>query len=151
MWGTTQQARRQQRTMGTPLFAEGFETLFRAGVTPAQLQANMEAELKTGDCWLGLSYFFSLSDCWPAFLNYTSRATGRLPGAVPAIVAMYHRYLEQDANRDLARRQVLLIRNQPLPADTGGPIDNQLVGTAEIDMRGTPVRAYGYIERPRRP
>lgn len=132
-------------------FATGFETLFRSGVTPTQLQANMQAELRTGDCWLGLSYFFSLSDCWPAFLNYTSRATARLPGTVPAIVEMYRRYLDQDAARDLARRPVLLIRNQPLPADAGGPIDNQLVGTAEIDLRGTPVRAYGYIQRPKRP
>jgi len=132
-------------------FATGFETLFRSGVTPAELQANMEAELKTGDCWLGLSYFFSLSDCWPRFLNYTSHTTRRLPSAVPAIVAMYRRYLDQDAARDLARRQVLLIRNEPLPADAGGPIDNQLVGTAEIDMRGTPVRAYAYIQRPKAP
>jgi hypothetical protein len=46
---------------------------------------------------------------------------------------------------------VLLIRNQPLPAGAGGLIDNQLVGTAEIDMRGTPVRAYGYIQRPKGP
>ena len=132
-------------------FREGFETLFRSGVTPAQLQANMDAELKSGDCWLGLSYFFSLSDCWPAFLNYTSRATGRLPGAVPALVEMYRRYLDHDAARDLAKSEVLLIRNQPLPPNAGGLIDNQLVGTAEIDMRGTPVRAYGYVQRPKRP
>jgi len=132
-------------------FAAGFETLFRSGVTPEQLQANMQAELKTGDCWRGLSYFFSLSDCWPSFLNYTSRATSRLPSAVPAIVEMYRRYLDQNAGRDLAKRQVLLIRNQPLPGDAGGPIDNQLVGTAEIDMHGTPIQAYGYIQRPRQP
>ena len=119
-------------------FASGFETLFRAGVTPAQLQADMQAELKTGDCW-------------PSFLNYTSRATSRLPSAVPAIVEMYRRYLDKDAMRDLARRQVLLIRNQPLAGDSGGPIDNQLVGTAEIDMRGTQLRVYGYIQRPKQP
>jgi hypothetical protein len=46
---------------------------------------------------------------------------------------------------------VLLIRNDPLPTEAGGLIDNQLVGTAEIDMRGTPVRAYGYIQRPKGP
>ena len=28
--------------------------------------------------------------------------------------------------------------------------DNHFVGTAEIDMRGTPVRAYAYIQRPKR-
>jgi hypothetical protein len=132
-------------------FAAGFETLFRSGITPAQLQANMEAELKTGDCWTGLSYFFSLSDCWPSFLNYTSHATPRLPGTVPAIVDRYRRYLAEDAARDLSKRQVLLIRNEPLPTEAGGLIDNQLVGTAEIDMRGTPVRAYGYIQRPKGP
>jgi hypothetical protein len=130
-------------------FTEGFETLFRSGVTPAQLQANMEAELKTGDCWLGLSYFFSLSDCWPSFLNFTSRATGRLPGAVPAIVEMYRRYLESRAANDLARRQVLVIRDQALADDKDGLIRNELVGTAQIDLRGTPVRAYAYIQRPR--
>jgi hypothetical protein len=129
-------------------FAEGFETLFRSGVTPEQLQANMQAELKTGDCWLGLSYFFSLSDCWPALLNFTSTSTRRLPGAVPEIVEMYRRYLAQDAVRDLARRQVLLIRNQPLPDDLSGPIRNELVGSATLDMRGTPVRVYAYIQRP---
>jgi hypothetical protein len=132
-------------------FAAGFETLFRSGITPAQLQANMEAELKTGDCWTGLSYFFSLSDCWPSFLNYTSHATPRLPGTVPAIVDRYRRYLAEEAARDLSKRQVLLIRNEPLPTEAGGLIDNQLVGTAEIDMRGTPVRAYGYIQRPKGP
>jgi hypothetical protein len=132
-------------------FAAGFETLFRSGVSPAQLQANMEAELETGNCWEGLSYFFSLSDCWPSFLNYTSHAIRRLPGAVPAIVERYRRYLEQDAVRDLSRRRVLLIRNQPLPADAGGLIDNQLVGMAEIDMHGTLVQAYAYIQRPKAP
>ena len=132
-------------------FAEGFETLFRSGVSVSKLQSNMLAELKTGDCWLGLSYFFSLGDCWPAFLNFTSSGTKRLPSAVPQILALYSEYLEHDAARDLAKRQVLLIRNQPLPADDSGLIDNQLVGTAEVDMRGTPVRAYGYIQRQRGP
>jgi hypothetical protein len=132
-------------------FALGFETLFRAGVTPDRLQADMQAELKTGDCWLGLSYFFSLSDCWPSFLNFTSPATKRLPSAVPAIVDMYRQYLQHDAPRDLAKRKVLLIRTRPLAAEADGMIDNELVASAEIDMRGTPVVAYAYIQRPRHP
>jgi hypothetical protein len=130
-------------------FATGFDVLFRSGVAPEQLQKNMEAELKTGDCWFGLSYFFSIGDCWPALLNFTSQTTKRLPPTVPAIIAMYRRYLEQDAARDLAQRRVLLIRNQPLAGDAGGPIDNELVATAEVDLRGTPVRVYGYLQRPR--
>lgn len=132
-------------------FAAGFEILFRSGVSPSQLQANMEAELKVGNCSLGVSYFFSHYDCSPSFHNYTSRATDRLPGAVPAVVALYHLYLERDAARDSAKWQVLLIRDQPLPPGAGGLIDNQFVGTAEIDMQGTPVRAYAYIQRPNRP
>jgi hypothetical protein len=131
-------------------FAAGFETLFRSGVSPDQLQANMEAGLKTGNCELGVSYFFSHYDCAPHYHNYTSRTTARLPDAFPAIVALYRRYLERDAARDLGKRQVLLIRDQPLPSGASGLIDNQLVGTAEIDMRGTPVRAYAYIQRPKR-
>jgi hypothetical protein len=133
-------------------FAAGFETLFRSGVSPDQLQTNMEAGLKTGNCELGVSYFFSFYDCAPHFLNYTTRATARLPNAFPAVVALYRRYLDRDAVRDLAKQQVLLIRDQPLPPGTsGGLIDNQLVGAAEIDVHGTLVRAYAYIQRPKRP
>ena len=131
-------------------FAAGFEVLFRSGVSPDQLQTNMEAGLKTGNCDLGVSYFFSHYDCSPHLQNYTSRASARLPDAFPAIVALYRRYLERDAARDLVKQQVLLIRDQPLPHGASGLIDNQFVGTAEIDMRGTPVRAYAYIQRPKR-
>lgn len=135
----------------TANFAAGFETLFRLGVSPDQLQANMEAGLKTGNCEHGVSYFFSHYDCSPHYHNYTSEATTRLPGAFPAIVAMYRRYLKRDAARDLAKRKVLLIRDEPLPPDASGLIDNQVVGPAEVDMYGTPVRAYAYIQRPQRP
>jgi hypothetical protein len=130
-------------------FASGLEVLFRSGVTPRQLEANMQGELKTGDCWLGSIYFFALSDCWPNLRNYTSPATSRLPAAVPAIVARYRQYLERDAQRDLARRKVLLIRNEPLPADGDGPIDNQLVASRKIDVDGKPVWAYAYLQRPK--
>jgi hypothetical protein len=64
---------------------------------------------------------------------------------------MYRRYLKRDAARDLAKRKVLLIRDEPLPPDASGLIDNQVVGPAEVDMYGTPVRAYAYIQRPQRP
>jgi hypothetical protein len=132
-------------------FAAGFEILFRSGVSPDQLQADMEAGLKTGNCDQGVSYFFSHYDCSPHYHNYTSAAFARVPEAFPAVVAMYRRYLERDAARDLAKHQVLLIRDEPLPPDASGLVDNQLVGTAEVDMYGTPVRAYGYIQRPQRP
>jgi len=105
---------------------------------------------QTGNCEQGVSYFFADNDCSPHFLNYTSRAAARLPDAFPAVVALYRGYLERDAARDLAKQKVLLIRDQPLPPGTGGLIDNQFVGTAEIDMHGTPVRAYAYIQRPKR-
>jgi hypothetical protein len=128
-------------------FANGFEVLFRSGITPRQLEANMRGELETGDCWLASIYFFAQGDCWPNQHNYTSTATRRLPSAVPAVVARYRQYLERDAARDLARRKVLLIRNEPLPADGDDLIDNQLVASREIDVAGKPVRAYGYIQR----
>jgi hypothetical protein len=131
-------------------FAAGFEALFRSGVSPEQLQANMEAGLKTGNCEQGVSFFFSHYDCAPHFRNFTSRIPARLPDAFPAVVALYRQYLERDAARDLGKHQVLLIRDQPMPPGAGGLIDNQFVGTAEIDMRGTPVRAYAYIQRPKR-
>jgi hypothetical protein len=131
--------------------AIGLETLFRSGVTPEELQKNMQAEIASGDCWLGLWYFFSLNDCWPAFMNYTSPGTQRLGASVPALIAMYRRYLEHDAARDLARQQILLIRNQPLPDGVGPLIDNELVATASVDLRGTPIHAYAYIQRPRKP
>jgi hypothetical protein len=131
-------------------FAVGFETLFRSGVSPDQLQADMEAGLKTGNCDQGASYFFSPYDCQPHFLNYTSQTPARLPEAIPAIVALYRQYLERDALRDLAKHQVLIIRDQPLSPDPSGLIDNQLVSSAEIDMRGIPVRAYAYLQRQKR-
>jgi hypothetical protein len=65
---------------------------------------------------------------------------------------LYRRYLERDAARDLAKRQVLLIPDQPLQPDAGGLIDNKLIGTTEIEIRNDgPVRAYAYIQRPTRP
>jgi hypothetical protein len=133
-------------------FATGFEVLLRSGVSPRQLQADMEAELGTGECWRGpvYLYFFSTFDSCPDIHNYTSRATARLFDAIPAVVALYRQYLKRDAAQDLAKRQVLLIRDQPLPPRASGLIDNQLVGMTQIDMRGTLVRAYAYIQRPKR-
>ena len=64
-------------------FTAGFEILFRSGVSPDRLQADMETGLKIGDCSLGVSYFFSHYDCAPSYLNYTSRTTERLPSAFP--------------------------------------------------------------------
>jgi hypothetical protein len=151
LWGNDQSFEDHAKAASAN-FATGFEILFRSGVSPDQLQANMEAGLKSENCDQGVSYFFSHYDCQPHFHNYTSRTIARLPGAFPAVVALYRRYLERDAARDLAKHQVLLIRDRPLPPGASdGLIDNQLVGTAEIDMRGTPVRAYAYIQRPKRP
>jgi len=130
-------------------FASGFEVLFRSGITPQQLETTMREEMKTGDCWLGSIYFFAQADCWPNLQNYTSTATKRLPSAIPAVVDLYRRYLERDAASDLARRKVLLIRNQPLPAVAGGLIDNQLVAWREIEVDGKPVRAYAYLQQAR--
>ncbi len=130
-------------------FATGFETLFRKGISPEQLEVDMLADIRSGDCWSGLVYFFSLNDCWPAFANYQSPGTKRLPSAVPAIIEMYRRYLERDARSDLARRRVLLMRTEPLPEGSQGIIDNELVVSQEVDVHGTPIRAYGYLQRPK--
>jgi hypothetical protein len=131
-------------------FATGFEVLFRAGVSPAQLQERMLGELPTGDCWLGLSYFFWLGDCWPTMVNHTSPVTRRLPAAVPEIVSMYGDYLGRSAASDVAKRKVLLIRNTPLSTPFDDKIVNQLVATAEVQVDGETVRAYGYLQRPKR-
>ena len=120
----------------------------RSGITPGQLEKNMRGELATGDCWLGLYYFFSKRDCWPALLNYSSPGTKRLSSAVLPIVETYRQYLEQDAARDLARRQVLLIRNEPLPQAADNIIDNELVASEEVNVHGMPLRAFAYIQRP---
>ena len=47
-------------------FAAGFETLLRSGVLPDQLQANLEAGLKTGNCEQGVSYFLFMTLRLPA-------------------------------------------------------------------------------------
>jgi hypothetical protein len=127
----------------------GFETLFRSGFTPEELEANMLADIRTGDCWTGLGYFFSLNDCWPAFSNHQSPGTKRLSSAVPRIVEMYRRYLERDARGDLARRHVLLLRTEPLPeAFQGlGIVENELVASREVEVHGARVRAYAYLQR----
>ncbi len=130
-------------------FATGFEVLFRSGVTPAQLQERMSGELATGDCWLGLSYFFWQGDCWPAMLNYTAAVTRRLPSAVPEIVSMYRDYLRDSAAGVVAKRKVLLIRNEPLSAFFDDKVQNELVATAETNVDGKPVRAYGYLQKPK--
>ena len=132
-------------------FAAGFETLFRSGVMPEQFRSSMQAEIDAGNCWPSLMYFFSLNDCWPAFLNYTSPATPRLASAIPALVALYANYLDKDAAAALAGKQVLLIRAEPLQRQSSPAIDNELVASAEIELRGTPVRAYAYLQRRRRP
>ena len=96
-------------------------------------------------------YFFSLNDCWPAFLNYTSPATGRIKSAISPLVAMYESYLDKDAAAALAGKQVLLIRTEPLQDQTPQLIYNELIASTEIDVRGTTVRAYAYIQRQGRP
>lgn len=130
-------------------FATGFEVLFRSGVTPTQLQERMSGELATGDCWLGLSYFFWQGDCWPAMLNYTATVTRRLPAAVPEIVGMYRGYLRDKAAGSVATRKVLLIRNEPLDAFFDEELRNELVATAEVNVDGKPVRAYAYLQKPK--
>jgi hypothetical protein len=130
-------------------FATGFETLFRKGVSPEKLEADMLADIQSGDCWSGLVYFFSLNDCWPPFTNHQSPGTKRLPSAIPTIIEMYRRYLEHNARGDLARRRVLLIRTEPLPEGAQGIIDNELVASREVDVHGTPIRAYAYLQRPK--
>jgi hypothetical protein len=62
---------------------------------------------------------------------------------------MYRRYLEHNARGDLARRRVLLIRTEPLPEGAQGIIDNELVASREVDVHGTPIRAYAYLQRPK--
>jgi hypothetical protein len=132
-------------------FTAGFETLFRTGVSPEQLQMSMHSEIDNGNCWPSLMYFFSLNDCWPAFLNYTSPSTSRLAGAIPTLIAMYRDYLAKQATATLASRRVLLIRTEPL-GDTASPtIDNTLIATADVDIRGTRIKAYAYLQRPPRP
>ena len=132
-------------------FVVGFETLFRTGVSPEQLQKSMHAEIDNGNCWPSLMYFFSLNDCWPAFLNYTSPATGRLAGAIPALVAMYRDYIEKQAPAALTTRQVLLIRTEPLAETTMPTIDNRLIASVDVDIRGKRIQAYAYLQRPVRP
>ena len=128
-------------------FVAGFETLFRTGMTPGQLQKSMQAEVEAGNCWPSLMYFFSLNDCWPAFMNYTSPATGRIKSAIPPLVAMYQSYLDKDAAASLAGKQVLLIRTEPFQDQTSQLIYNELIASTEVDVRGTSVRAYAYIQR----
>jgi hypothetical protein len=129
-------------------FATGFEVLFRSGVSPAQLGDRMTGELATGDCWLGLSYFFWQGDCWPTMVNYTSAVTRRLPFAVPEVVALYEEYLRQHAAADVSKRRVLLIRNEPLSVAFDDRIDNVPVATAAVTVDGIAVRAYGYVQQP---
>jgi hypothetical protein len=131
-------------------FAIGFETLFRSGVTARQLQESLQDEVGAGNCWPSLMYFFSLNDCWPAFQNYTSPATRRLASTIPELVAMYGKFLDEAASASLANRQVLLIRAQPLEQAALPMIDSELIASAHVDVRGTPVRAYAYIQRRQR-
>jgi len=128
-------------------FDMGFETLFRSGVTAEQFKKSLEYGVEAGSWWPTLIYFFSLNDCWPAFLNYTSPATKRLASAISPLVAMYKRYLDEQSATALTRRQVLLIRTQPVSENAPLLVDSELVATSEVDVRGTPVRAYGYIQR----
>jgi hypothetical protein len=106
----------------------------------------MLGELATHSCWLGLSYFFWQGDCWPTMVNHTSTVTRRLPSAVPEIVLMYHDYLRIRIADDVARRKILVIRNEPLSGPFVNGIENLLVATAETLVDGRPVRAYGYLQ-----
>jgi len=64
---------------------------------------------------------------------------------------MYDRYLDKSAGADLAGRQVLLVRTSPVHDPASPLIDNELVASVERNVRGTPVAAYAYIQRARRP
>jgi hypothetical protein len=125
-------------------FNEGFETLFRSGVSPHRLETLLRDQLSAGDCWLGLSYFFALTDCWPRLLNYTTGSTHRMATAIPRIVAMYRHYIQNDSSLDVARRRMLLIRNEPASADM--LIRNRLVATTSVKVHGSPVEAFAYVQ-----
>jgi len=135
----TSYARRARRH-----FDVGFETLAYRGVTPAQLQASMKAELASGNCWPTMMYFFSLQDCWPTFSNYTSPVLEQLPSAIEPLVAMYESY--RKAIPRGSSRKVLLIVAEPLKSDESGPFHNTLVASFEATVGGSVARAYGYMQ-----
>jgi hypothetical protein len=127
-------------------FDAGFETLARRGVTPAQLRASMEAEIKLGSCWPTMMYFFALQDCWPTFSNYTSPTLQRLHLAVGPLVTMYEDYLKALAQAASARRKILLIVPEPLKQDDLTPFRNSLVASFQETVGGNVVRAYAYMQ-----
>lgn len=127
-------------------FEVGFETLARRGVTPEQFQASLEAEIRSGNCWPTLMYFFATQDCWPTFSNFTSPALKRLPSVVIPLVAMYQRYW-QDKAIGTSGRRVLLILSEPLPHDDAAkPFRHTLLASLETTIRGSPVRAFAYAQ-----
>ncbi len=62
---------------------------------------------------------------------------------------MYRDYLREKATAVVPKRKVLLIRNEPLSVFFDDRIQNELVATAEVKVDGKPVRAYGYLQRPK--
>jgi hypothetical protein len=127
-------------------FAQGFETLARRGVTVDAFREGLASQIRTGDYWPTLMYFFSLYDCWPTLSNYTSPGLALLPSAVTVLDEMYENFLHEGAV-SVASGTVLLIAKEPLAADDGKMrFRHTLVAAIETTVRGLPIRAYGYLQ-----
>ncbi len=130
-------------------FDLGFETLARQGITTEQFRASMEAEVRSDNCWPTLWYFFALQDCWPNFLNFTSPTFRRLPEAFVPLVDMYAHYL-QSMKTSVSNQRILLVTKTPLdPNGDSRLFRNNLVAAFETSVRGTPVRAFAYLQSSR--
>lgn len=127
-------------------FDVGFETLARRGMTPAQLQASMKAEIQSGNCWPTMMYFFALQDCWPTFSNYTSPALQRLHLAVGPLARMYESYLRDLTLAQTTHRKALLIVDDPLEDDDLAPFRSSLVASFQATVGENAVRAYAYLQ-----
>jgi len=125
-------------------FDMGFETLARRGLTVEAFRESMAAEVQQDNCWPTLMYFFSLLDCWPTSLNYTSPTHSRLPSTFDSLANMYAQYLRRGK---FERGITLLITRVPVQSSEN--FENELVATFEDVILGKPIRAFAYLQRPR--
>lgn len=123
----------------------GFEVFARRGLTPDELRSGMDNEIRQGNCWPTLMYFFSLMDCWPRLSNYTSTNLERLTSASSQIAQAYSLYSKEFLSNPPIDR-VLVIVNEPIKELTGSDFRLEEVGQTSVSVRDAEVTVYAYLQ-----
>ncbi|MDO9414063.1 MAG: hypothetical protein Q7T81_15950 [Pseudolabrys sp.] len=95
----------------------GFEHAARLGLSRAQYEAKLIAEIDSGACWPELMFHFSFLECAPYVSDFRTYFPAKLKQSVSSIGDGYQRYLLARGARHDAADDALVLSMVALPGD----------------------------------